>query len=452
MLSSAHISKEGSKMAECDRCKKKFGRLDVVIQKNIDGKELCLCHDCFLRADFEQKNQVLNKLNNSYVFFTMPLTFYLDKERNKELGQWYGLNFSFGYLMFTSKGVCFAITDMVENSSNPFSQGSTPFYSNSIKFGTNSYEFTNPFKIRSIIGNELESNKKKVKENKELLQKSKRLTFIPIESIKDLSWGQSSEFTIVTTDNSYLFVFITEKNDEGLFAPKVRDYISYARDKSQEASQNLFKSAEQLTLNLYFEPVEVKSSVRLCSYCKNQNALDAKFCCNCGKEIQPPRNDALPVTADAMPDSSLRNSTNEMTIDTIRYLAVWQSSTKYDLYVTNKRMVFINTINADSLVTIGSGVIDHFYVKKKKKQKEELEEQRKHLTLDELSRTPQSFQINLNDILGIKIRRKRFIPNMYIELQHNAHHEFLLKPEQYTQLSWVLPNVSELKGRVVVTK
>jgi hypothetical protein len=145
---------------------------------------------------------------------------------------------------------------------------------------------------------------------------------------------------------------------------------------------------------------------------------------------------------------------NETTITIMRDLAVWRSQQRLNMILTDRRMVFLDTINTDPVIPGDPGIltyaINYAWTNKKIKKKEEQENQRKELTLDELLNVSGNFQIVFGDISTVMLRTKRLglIDNMKIEYQKGAI-EFLLRGEQSKQLKSLLPSIEGLKSKVI---
>jgi hypothetical protein len=150
----------------------------------------------------------------------------------------------------------------------------------------------------------------------------------------------------------------------------------------------------------------------------------------------------------------------------------------YNFYLTNKRLVAINTKSqSTAFVSLGlvGAVIDTAIEMKQGKKKKEL----KSLTLDEiLQKDKKSFAIPYSNVewlwlhdsksrwknpkieirlKGINLHRNKW--NNNLEMQENQEGKFIdisekspdfnLTKDQFEQLSTILPNIAELNGKLV---
>jgi hypothetical protein len=123
---------------------------------------------------------------------------------------------------------------------------------------------------------------------------------------------------------------------------------------------------------------------------------------------------------------------------------------KYDLYITDKRFVIINT---SSFTYVGAGVLGSFIGEGIRKIGEsKKKEKMKDLTLDEMLEKDKkkSFAIAYEDIEQIKLHDpKSRWKNRSLEIKsRNAQTRFLPKKEQFEQLSGILPSIVLIKGKL----
>ncbi|MGA2522601.1 MAG: hypothetical protein ABSF65_00445 [Candidatus Bathyarchaeia archaeon] len=140
-------------------------------------------------------------------------------------------------------------------------------------------------------------------------------------------------------------------------------------------------------------------------------------------------------------------------IEDFRYHAQFSGYDNYDLYLTDKRMIFIKSFKAQ-YAPVGGAVISEvaFHFGKRKAQKKEQET--KDMTLDEkLQKIKGSFAIVCEDISEIRMRESAYLTSeININLANSKVKHFLTGKDQIEKLSNALTKVATFQGKIYVSK
>ena len=124
----------------------------------------------------------------------------------------------------------------------------------------------------------------------------------------------------------------------------------------------------------------------------------------------------------------------------------------YNFYWTNKRLIAINVRNQE---VVGAGLIPALIGEALTKFNESRKKEKtKNLSLDEiLAKDKKSFDVSYEVIEQIKLHKGRLeiASKKFSEMSitYNRWKKFLLKKEQFEQLSTILPSIAALKGKLV---